>query len=136
MTHATCRLTAKNRDQLRNPTLGNRVWATFTFTFVALLYRLLSACLQPLSNQSARQGDRVTLECAVPAYPAPDRVQWFRNEIEIFSSPDYTISFSLGTATLVIAEVFPEDAGTYRCMITVNDVPNSTSMYLQVAGQQ
>ena len=21
----------KNRDQLRNPTLGNRVWATFTF---------------------------------------------------------------------------------------------------------
>ena len=31
MTHITCRLTAKNRDQLRNPTLGNRVWATFTF---------------------------------------------------------------------------------------------------------
>jgi len=31
MTHVTCRLTAKNRDQVRNPTLGNRVWATFTF---------------------------------------------------------------------------------------------------------
>ena len=31
MTHVTCRLTAKNRDQLRNPTLGNRVWATFIF---------------------------------------------------------------------------------------------------------
>ena len=31
MTHVTCRLTAKNRDQLRNPTLGNPVWATFTF---------------------------------------------------------------------------------------------------------
>jgi len=31
MTHVTCRLTAKNRDQLRNPTLDNRVWATFTF---------------------------------------------------------------------------------------------------------
>ena len=30
MTHVTCRLTAKYRDQLRNPTLGNRVWATFT----------------------------------------------------------------------------------------------------------
>jgi len=26
MTHITCRLTAKNREQLRNPTLGNRVW--------------------------------------------------------------------------------------------------------------
>jgi len=32
MTHVTCRLTAKSRDQLRNPTLGNQVWATFTFT--------------------------------------------------------------------------------------------------------
>jgi len=29
MTHITCRLTAKNRDQLWNPTLSNRVWATF-----------------------------------------------------------------------------------------------------------
>ena len=28
MTHVTCRLTAKNRDQLRIPALGNRVWAT------------------------------------------------------------------------------------------------------------
>ena len=31
MIHITCRLTAKNWDQLRNPTLGNRVWASFTF---------------------------------------------------------------------------------------------------------
>ena len=31
MTRVTYRLTAKNRDQLRNLTLGNRVWATFTF---------------------------------------------------------------------------------------------------------
>jgi len=29
MTHVTCRLTAKNRDPLQNPTLGNRVWAAF-----------------------------------------------------------------------------------------------------------
>ena len=36
MTHVTCRLTAKNRDQLRNTTLGNRVWATFTFLFVVV----------------------------------------------------------------------------------------------------
>ena len=33
MSHVTCRLTAENRNQLRNPTLGNRVWHTFTFTF-------------------------------------------------------------------------------------------------------
>ena len=34
MIHVTCRLTAKNQDQLRNPTLGNRAWATFTFFIV------------------------------------------------------------------------------------------------------
>ena len=33
MTHITCRLTAKNRDQLRNPSLGNLVWITFTFLY-------------------------------------------------------------------------------------------------------
>ena len=32
MTHVTCMLTAKNQDQLRNHTLGNRVWATLTFS--------------------------------------------------------------------------------------------------------
>ena len=31
MTHVACRLTAKNRDQLRNPTLSSRVWVTITF---------------------------------------------------------------------------------------------------------
>ena len=30
MIHVTCRLTAKNRDQLRNHTLGNRVWQRFS----------------------------------------------------------------------------------------------------------
>jgi len=39
MTRVTCKLTVKNRDQLWNPTLGNRVWATFTFyTLTMLLY--------------------------------------------------------------------------------------------------
>ena len=42
MTHATCRLTARNRDQLWNPTLCNRVWATF-FTTVCVC---VSVCEQ------------------------------------------------------------------------------------------
>ena len=50
MTHVTCRvtkddiapifeLTAKNRDQLRNPTLGNRVWAGYLYLFYANMAR-------------------------------------------------------------------------------------------------
>ena len=44
MIHFTCRLTAKNRDQLRNPTLGNRVglWASVTF------YKSLTQCKVPV----------------------------------------------------------------------------------------
>ena len=34
MTHVTCKLTAKNRDQLRNSTLGNRVSAAFSFFYL------------------------------------------------------------------------------------------------------
>ena len=30
----------QNRDQLRNPTLGNRVWATFTFFTIPTQLRL------------------------------------------------------------------------------------------------
>ena len=50
MTHVTCRLTAKNRDQLRNPTLGNRVWATFTFfmsMFETIRIRRVERCGPP-----------------------------------------------------------------------------------------
>ena len=38
MTQVTSRLTAKNLDQLRNPTLGNRVGVTFTFTMLRVMY--------------------------------------------------------------------------------------------------
>jgi len=47
MTHITCRLTVKNWDQLWNPTLGNRVWATFTFFYLNPT-RLSSYFNQPL----------------------------------------------------------------------------------------
>jgi len=89
---------------------------------------------QPLANQSAREGQRVTLECTIPAYPVPEKVQWFRNEIEIFTSPDYEISFSLGVCRLVIAEAFPEDSGKYRCTVTINSLPVSSLMQLTVEG--
>jgi len=44
VTHITCRLTAKNWDQLRNPTLCNRVWATFTFYIVIDVIVIVVIC--------------------------------------------------------------------------------------------
>jgi len=34
-------LTVKNRDQLRNPTVDNRVWATFTFLLFRIPVRII-----------------------------------------------------------------------------------------------
>ena len=42
MTHVTCGLTAENRDQLRNPTLGNRVQAIFYLVTSLLTYLLVA----------------------------------------------------------------------------------------------
>ena len=62
MTHVTCRLTAKNRDQLRNPTLGNRVWATFTlFSYGPLYYSAWTVICKLWSDIEAEMGgDRQT----------------------------------------------------------------------------
>jgi len=41
-------LTAKNRDRLRNPTLGNRVWATFLRDFYCRHPSLYTSLPQPI----------------------------------------------------------------------------------------
>ena len=56
MTRTNCRLTAKNRDQLRNPTLGNRVRATFTFLPRLVILQLVSH--QPVASRQSTQGQR------------------------------------------------------------------------------
>ena len=66
MTHVTCRLTAKNGYQLRNPTLGNRVWATFTF-FTCIL------CHKPKLMRKPQSG-RV---CPVQVYLSTRSGTWF-----------------------------------------------------------
>ena len=49
MTHVTCRLTVKNRDQLRNLTLSDRVQATFTVSVAAVLIDQLSCLVKVIS---------------------------------------------------------------------------------------
>lgn len=89
----------------------------------------------PLRDQIVTEGNRVTLECVVNPFPIPDKVQWFRNEIEIHSSPDYLITYHNGICKLVIAEAFPEDTGKFKCVVTVNGVTNSSDMHLKVQGR-
>ena len=65
MIHVTCRLTAKNRDQLRNPMLGNRVWATFTFyhTLSTLLHYLVRCQICMVVNDKLHDNKTAHLRC-------------------------------------------------------------------------
>ena len=61
MTHVTFSLTAKNRDQRQNPTLGNQVWATFTF-FTTRLCANSGDCLE----RKREEYQNCSVFCCVP----------------------------------------------------------------------
>ncbi|XP_068134915.1 palladin isoform X1 [Hyperolius riggenbachi] len=75
-----------------------------------------------LQSLTASEGQVVVLECRVKGTP-PVNVKWFRQGTEIQDSPDFRIlqkkprcaSEPEEICTLVIAETFPEDAGTFTC---------------------
>ena len=60
MTHFTCRLTAKNRDQLQNPTFGNRAWTVFTFFLLVAGFTAYNSATVPfLLRNPSRKSFRV-----------------------------------------------------------------------------
>ena len=63
MTHVTCRLTAKNRDQLRNPTHGNRVWATFTLFDDSATSRFAAKLMPGCPSNDVAQNSKVLTLC-------------------------------------------------------------------------
>ena len=75
MTRITCRLTAKNQDQLRNPTLGNLVWATFillTARCYASAILAMALCLSVCPSQVGVLSKRLNesswfLACELPS---------------------------------------------------------------------
>ncbi|XP_060690796.1 palladin isoform X1 [Hemiscyllium ocellatum] len=79
-----------------------------------------------LQDITASEGQVVVLECRVKGTP-PVKVHWLRQGTEIEDSPDFRIlQKKPRTATepeeeictLVIAETFAEDAGTFTCRVT------------------
>ncbi|NXM05701.1 MYPN protein, partial [Tyrannus savana] len=76
-----------------------------------------------LQDISASEGQLVVFECRVKGAPSP-KVEWYREGTLIEDSPDFRIlqkiltvlrCFAEEICTLVIAEVFSEDSGTFTC---------------------
>lgn len=61
-------------------------------------------------------GYKVQFECKVEGFPRP-QITWFRQTHIIKSSKDFKMYYSeTNEVTLIIEEVFPEDAGTFTCV--------------------
>uniref|UniRef100_A0A8B9CRX6 Myopalladin n=2 Tax=Anser TaxID=8842 RepID=A0A8B9CRX6_9AVES len=67
-----------------------------------------------LQDISASEGQLVVFECRVKGAPSP-KVEWYREGTLIEDSPDFRILQKKEICTLVIAEVFSEDSGSFTC---------------------
>ncbi|NWS69843.1 TITIN protein, partial [Crotophaga sulcirostris] len=80
---------------------------------------------QRLQSMTARQGSQVRLDVRVTGIPTPV-VKFYRDGVEIQSSPDFQILQEGDLYSLIIAEAYPEDSGTYSVNAT-NNVGRATS---------
>ena len=73
--------------------------------------------IESVQSMSAPDGSQIQFVCKVEGSPRP-QITWFRQTAIIKPSQDFQISYYDGDnkATLVIKEVFPEDAGTFTCV--------------------
>ncbi|XP_016420901.1 myopalladin-like [Sinocyclocheilus rhinocerous] len=94
-----------------------------------------------LQDVLAVESQLVVLECRVKGIPSP-KVDWYREGTLIEDSPDFRIlqkkprsmAESEEICTLVIAEVFPEDSGTFTCIANNKYGTVSSTAVLRVKG--
>nr|XP_015203118.1 PREDICTED: myopalladin isoform X1 [Lepisosteus oculatus] len=96
-----------------------------------------------LQDLTAYEGQLVVLECRIKGAPSP-KVEWYREGTLIDDSPDFRILQKKPRSmaepeeicTLVIAEVFPEDSGTFTCTAKNKYGTVSSIAYLKVKGNE
>lgn len=72
--------------------------------------------MEKLRPKHTPDGSTVQFECQVEGYPRP-QITWFRQTAIIKPSQDFQMYYDDdNVATLIIREVFPEDAGTFTCV--------------------
>ena len=82
--------------------------------------------VEHVTSRTVNDGESVTLQCRVTNCNSFDLI-WLHNEQEIKPSKDFEYERSAdGVCKLRIAEIFPEDAGTYTCEV-FNDIGEAFS---------
>jgi len=80
---------------------------------------------QYLQDISAQDGSQTKLVCKVTGLPRPS-VTWYKEDEVIYPSEEFKLSYEGDECTLVIADVYPEDAGHYK-VVAKNDVGTATT---------
>uniref|UniRef100_A0A671TUM3 Ig-like domain-containing protein n=1 Tax=Sparus aurata TaxID=8175 RepID=A0A671TUM3_SPAAU len=91
--------------------------------------------LQRLQSSTVRQGSQVRLDVKVTGIPTPV-VKFYREGAEIQSSADFRILQEGDLYSLLIAEAFPEDSGTYSATATNSSGRATSTAELLVQGEE
>uniref|UniRef100_A0A3Q1DAE3 Ig-like domain-containing protein n=1 Tax=Amphiprion ocellaris TaxID=80972 RepID=A0A3Q1DAE3_AMPOC len=91
--------------------------------------------VQRLQSQTVRQGSQVRLDVRVTGIPPPV-VKFYREGAEIQSSADFRILQDGDLYSLLIAEAFPEDSGTYSVTATNSSGRATSTAELLVQGEE
>nr|XP_023657555.1 titin-like isoform X5 [Paramormyrops kingsleyae] len=91
--------------------------------------------IQRLQSMTVRQGSRVRLDVRVTGIPTPV-VKFYREGAEIQSSADFQIVQEGDRYSLLIAEAFPEDSGTYSVNATNSSGRATSTAELLVQGEE
>uniref|UniRef100_A0A673ART1 Ig-like domain-containing protein n=1 Tax=Sphaeramia orbicularis TaxID=375764 RepID=A0A673ART1_9TELE len=90
--------------------------------------------IQRLQSSTVRQGSQVRLDVQVTGIPTPV-VKFYREGAEIQSSADFRILQEGDLYSLLIAEAFPEDSGTYSVTATNSSGRATSTAELLVQGE-
>uniref|UniRef100_A0A674F2I1 Ig-like domain-containing protein n=2 Tax=Salmo trutta TaxID=8032 RepID=A0A674F2I1_SALTR len=91
--------------------------------------------IQRLQSMTVRQGSQVRLDVRVAGIPTPV-VKFYREGAEIQSSADFQIVQEGDLYSLLIAEAFPEDSGTYSVNASNSSGRATSTAELLVQGEE
>ncbi|XP_067644773.1 uncharacterized protein zormin isoform X3 [Eurosta solidaginis] len=79
----------------------------------------------PLKDVSIFEGKSVRLDCVIVGQPEPE-VIWYHNERPVKESDDVQLLFQGDRCSLIIQEVYQEDAGNYK-VVAINSAGEASS---------
>ena len=123
-------------DYFSRGTLGNNVpHDLFLIFLVKKVKAVAPEVTKPLENMLVKDGAPGVFKCQIKGAPVPEIV-WFREGKVLKPSSDFQQSYVDDVATLTIGEIFPDDAGQFKCEAKNEAGKVETVMKLSIEGKR